>query len=211
MAGVRTAWICILLAASVLPAAQSQPQIGPAPPGWKSTFGTRVTLQGVPNFGKVTDTLYRGAQPTEEGFSNLSKLGINIVVDLRGAPASERELVTRLGMKYVPLPWHCYSPHDEQFAKFLTLLRENPGQKVFVHCREGDDRTGMEIAAYRIAEQGWTAQEARKEMVAFGANWFHRRICPGLGSYERQFPERFKTNPAFESLRSNHPGPQAKP
>jgi len=198
------------MAGLVSQAAEAQSRTCSEQPEHKVTFGTRAKIEGVQNFGKVTDTLYRGAQPTKDGFASLSKLGINIVVDLRGS-TGEREVVTKLGMKYVPLPWHCFNPKDEQFAKFLTLVRENPGQKIFVHCRLGDDRTGMEIAAYRMAEQGWTAQDARKEMVAFGANWFHRRICPGLGSYEREFPERFKKNPAFKSLRSDHTGAQAKP
>ena len=201
----------ILLAGSALLNAQGPGQAQSATSERKAVFGTRSKLKGVSNFGKVTDTLYRGAQPTDEGFSNLSKLGINIVVDLRGSGPHERELVTRLGMKYVPLPWHCYSPQDEQFAKFLTLLRENPGQKVFVHCRLGDDRTGMEIAAFRMAEQGWTAQEARKEMIAFGANWFHRAMCPELGPYTKAFPERFRTSPAFEKLRASPDSQQAKP
>src|SRR6267154_5289904 len=55
-------------------------------------------LRGVPQFAQVTPTLYRGAQPTAEGFASLDKLGVNIVVDLRGSRASERKLVTRLGM-----------------------------------------------------------------------------------------------------------------
>jgi len=192
------------------PAAKGQSHTCSERPEQKVTFGTRAKVEGVPNFGKVTDTLYRGAQPTQDGFANLRKLGINIVVDLRGS-AGERGVVTKLGMQYVSFPWHCFNPKDEQFARFLTLVRANPGQKVFVHCHLGDDRTGMEIAAYRMAEQGWTAEDARKEMVAFGANWWHRRICPGLGSYEKQFPERFKTKPAFEGLRSDHGGAQAKP
>ena len=203
-----TACICIFLSGSMLLTAQ-----GPAEAegsGRKSVLGTREKLNGVPNFGKVTDTVYRGAQPTDIGFENLSKLGIDIVVDLRGS-AREREVVTKLGMKYVQLPWRCYQPDDDQFAKFLTLLRENPGKRVFVHCRMGDDRTGMEIAAYRMAEQGWTAEEARKEMIAFGANWWHRTICPQLGPYARDFPERFKTSPAFEKLRTKQDSVAAKP
>jgi len=198
------------MAGLVSPVAEAQSQTCSERPEHKVTFGTRPKIEGVPNFGKVTDTLYRGAQPTNDGFANLSKLGINIVVDLRGS-AGERGIVTKLGMKYVALPWHCFNPKDEQFAKFLTLVRENPGQKVFVHCRLGDDRTGMEIAAYRMAEQGWSAQEARREMVAFGANWFHRAICPELGPYAKDFPEHFKTGKAFEKLRENHDNAQPKP
>ena len=67
----------------------------------------KLKLRGVPQFGQVTRTLYRGAQPSKEGFANLSKLGINIVVDLRGNRSSERRIVTALGMTYVPLPWRC--------------------------------------------------------------------------------------------------------
>lgn len=207
---VRVVCISALLAGAMVLAAQT-PTTSTGSSEDKHIMAPKVKLQGVPQFGQVTPTLYRGAQPSREGFANLSKLGINIVVDLRGTRESERQLVTGLGMKYVPLPWHCYSPRDEHFAQFLTLLRENPDKKVFVHCRVGDDRTGMDIAAYRMAEQGWSAEDARKEMLAYGINWFHRAICPGLGSYALQFPEHFKTSPAFEKLRSEKQHAEPKP
>ena len=173
-----------LLAGIVCRADQVQQPLktGSAPCATKHTIARNVMLQGVSRFGEVTPTLYRGAQPTREGFRNLAKIGINIVVDLRGSRQSERQLVTRLGMRYVALPWRCFRPRDEHFARFLTLLRANPGKKVFVHCRVGDDRTGMDIAAYRMAEQGWSPGEAKREMRAYGVNWFHRMICPGLSS-----------------------------
>jgi protein tyrosine phosphatase (PTP) superfamily phosphohydrolase (DUF442 family) len=129
-------------------------------------------------------------------------MGVNIVVDLRGSRDSERKIVTHLGMRYVALPWHCSFPKDEIFAQFLTLVRENPGKKIFVHCRLGDDRTAMTIAAYRMAQDGWSAERAEKEMEKFGFSFTHRRlICPGLSSYEESFPHRFKTAPAFRNLR----------
>ena len=94
----------------------------------------------------------------------------------------------------------------------------DPGERIwrqrsafFVHCRDGDDRTGMDIAAYRMAEEAWTAQAANEEMEAYGLNWFHRLICPGLASYEEQFPARYKTSPAFRKLHSDKHGPQPKP
>jgi tyrosine-protein phosphatase SIW14 len=214
--GLKKAFILAsagLLAGIMSLAAQERqpPEVPSAPSQAKHTIARELTFPGVPRFGEVTPTLYRGGQPNQEGFSNLAGMGINIVVDLRGSRVSERRLVTGLGMRYVPLHWQCFSPRDEHFAQFLTLLRENPGKKVFVHCRVGNDRTGMDIAAYRMAEQGWTAEEARKEMEAFGVNWFHRRICPGLSSYEKQFPERFKTKAAFRSLRSGRDAPEPKP
>jgi tyrosine-protein phosphatase SIW14 len=158
--------------------------------------------KNLPNFGEATPTLYRGGQPSKEGFRTLAKMGVNIVVDLRGSRDSERRIVTNLGMQYVPMPWQCSFPKDKTFAQFLTLLQQNPDKKVFVHCRVGDDRTGMMIASYRMAREGWSAEKAEKEMEKFGFSFTHRRlICPGLSSYEEKFPKRFKTSPAFRDLR----------
>jgi len=165
----------------------------------------RLTLKGVANAAEVTPRLYRGAQPTAQGFETLANMGVNIVVDLRGSRESERERVNKLGMQYVSIPWHCPFPHDDVFASFLSLLRQNPTRKVFVHCRLGDDRAGMTIAAYRMAEQGWTAKEAMQEMEAYGFSSSHHIICPGLSSYEASFPRRFQTDPVFSSLRSPAP------
>ena len=205
------ALVAALAATACTAAHAQQPATAASPVDTRQRIAHKLTLKGVPNFGEVTPTLYRGAQPTKEGFGNLAKMGIGIVVDLRGSRDSERQLVTKLGMRYVPIPWRCFHPQDRPLAQFLTLLRENPGKKVFVHCRTGDDRTGMNVAAYRITQESWTAQEARNEMEAYGFSLFHRTICPGLASYEEEFPERFKTDPAFQDLRSAGQKPEAQP
>ena len=157
----------------------------------------------IPDFGEITPTLYRGGQPKENGFEALARIGVQIVVDLRGDRDKEREEVTRLGMQYVSMSWQCSFPKDRIFADFLTLIRANPGKKIFVHCRVGDDRTGMMVAAYRMAEQGWSAVRAMKEMGSFGFSLVHKHlICPRLADYEEEFPKRFATKPEFEELRS---------
>ncbi len=164
----------------------------------------KISAEGVPNMAEVTPRLYRGGQPSERGLETLAKMGIGIVVDGRGESAArkrEGERVKKLGMQYVEMPWHCPFPKDRVFARFLTLIRENPDKKIFVHCRLGDDRAGMMIAAYRMAEQGWTAEEAMKEMKADGFGWSHHLICPGLARYEKSFPRRFRTRAEFRELR----------
>ena len=137
-----------------------------------------------------------------EGFEQLAKMHVEIVVDLRGNRKDERDVITKLGMQYVPIPWFCMRPKDIVIAQFLSLLRDNPDKKVFVHCNTGIDRTGMMVAAYRMAEEKWSAQEAMQEMQAFGFSRFHGMICLGLSSYERRFPQMFASDPAFESLRT---------
>ena len=165
-------------------------------------IGRKLQEKGVPNFGEVTPTLYRGGLLNTEGLTALAKMGVKIVVDTHANDVSEEKTVKSLGMEYVAIPWHCPWPRDEVFANFLRVLRENRGKKVFVHCRLGDDRTGMMVAAYRMADEGWTADEAMNEMQTFGFTRAHHFICPGLASYEKHFPERLKENPAFAGVRT---------
>jgi len=175
--------------------AQSGSQ-GPTP-----AMGVHLQANGIPNFGQVSANLYRGAQPSSAGFETLKKTGIEIVVDLRGNHGkSEEEAVSRLGMQYVSIPSHCPFPSDRPWAAFLKVIEENPGKKVFVHCRLGDDRTGMAVASYRMAEEGRSAADAMKEMKAFGFSVAHHAICPGLEEYEERFPERLKKSAAFQEL-----------
>ena len=201
-----------LLAATLCATAHAQDAASAAaPPDSISAhkFARKLSLDGVSNFGEVTPALYRGAQPSKDGLANLMKMGIELVVDLReGVRDNERDAVTKLGMQYVAIPWRCGHPDNETTARFLTLLRENPEKRIFVHCYYGTDRTGMMIAALRMTEQRWTAVEAKKEMHAYGFSFAHRMMCPGLAAYEEQFPAQFKTSLAFEKLRPAEPAPQ---
>jgi tyrosine-protein phosphatase SIW14 len=166
------------------------------------SMGSRQHYVGLPNFGEVTPNLFRGGQPGVDGLEALEKMGVSIVVDMRGSKSSHEEIaVSKLGMQYVAIPWHCPFPADPVFARFLKLIEDNPGKKIFVHCRLGDDRTGMAIAAYRMAEEGWSADEALEEMKRFGFTAAHHAICPTLGFYEKHFPEHLKTNPELKALR----------
>lgn len=164
-------------------------------------IGHRLQQKGIPNFGEVTPRLYRGGLVNNDGLKAIAKLGVNIVVDTRANNKTEKQEVHNLGMEYISIAWHCPWPSDEVFARFLKLLEENKDKKVFVHCRLGDDRTGMMIAAYRMAEEGWTANEAMNEMRSFGFSRSHHVICPGLARYEQEFPRRFKEDPAFDEIR----------
>ena len=167
-------------------------------------IGRRLDEKGVPNFGEVTPTLYRGGLLSGEGLKAIKKLGVNVVVDTHADSKHEKGEVEALGMKYVAIPWHCPWPKDEVFAKFLRVVHENKGKKIFVHCRLGDDRTGMMVAAYRMAEEGWTADEAMIEMQSFGFTRSHHFICPSLAGYEKHFPEHLKSDPIFEEERAAH-------
>jgi tyrosine-protein phosphatase SIW14 len=177
----------------------------------RASFGAsaeKLKLAGVSNAGKVSETLFRGAQPSAQGLAELKKLGVTTIVDLRdnsGLVAWERAQAESLGMRFVHIPVGGWSPpSDAQVAQFLKLVQENPTQKVFVHCHYGEDRTGVMVATYRIAKQNWTPEQAAAEMNSFG---FHCHLYRAMKSYVREFPAKFAADPVFTSLHTS-PAPR---
>ena len=154
----------------------------------QSALKPRNDLPGLTNFAKVSEVLYRGAQPTAEGFAELKKLGIKTVVSLR-AFHSDRGLLAGTGLQYVHIsakPWH---PEEEDVLKFLKIVLDPANQPVFVHCQHGADRTGMMAAAYRMTQQGWSAEKAFKEMDDFGRH----PVFTEIAEYLKEFnPAKFK-------------------
>jgi tyrosine-protein phosphatase SIW14 len=165
----------------------------------------RLSIPGIPNAGKVSDSLFRGAQPEMDHLDELQKLGITTIVDLRSeSPAlreRERAKAESLGIRFVSIPVRGFAtPTSEQLAEYFTLLRQTPAQKVFVHCRYGEDRTGVFIAAYRIAFEHWTAGQAYSEMLSFG---FNHDWHPPMTAYIRSLPERLHSDPVLKSAVGN--------
>lgn len=158
--------------------------------------------RGVANFGQVSPQLYRGGQPTPEGFAELKKLGVEMVVNFRHEPdliAAERQTVESLGLRYVSIPWNSWHrPSNQQVAEFLALLQANRQKEIFVHCHHGADRTGVMVAAYRIADEHWTPGQAIKEMDAFH---FHRFWLRHLKRYVQDFPQQLAADPSLRALR----------
>ena len=190
-------------------ACPSRAQVSSVPmqPGTaRASFGApaeKLKLAGVPRAGKVSDVLSRGAQPSAQGLAELKKLGVTTIVDLRGNTgpvAWERAQAESLGMRFVDLPVLGWSPpSNAQVAEFLKLFQGDPKQKIFVHCYYGEDRTGVMVAAYRIAQQNWSSDQAVAEMYSFG---FHYHLYPAMRSYVRAFPTRLSSESAFAPLRN---------
>lgn len=122
---------------------------------------------GIQNFEQVNEHLYRGAQPSNEGFRSLQGLGVKVVLDLReGGSRSQAEAVKvkALGMRYVNIPLSgIAAPSAAQTAQVLTLFNDTNGGPVFVHCKRGADRTGTMVAIYRITHDHWDNARALAE------------------------------------------------
>jgi len=133
-------------------------------------------VPGIKNFDRVDAHLYRGAQPTDEGFKYLARIGVKTVIDLREAgdrAKQEERIVTKAGMAYVNVPMTGFTPPTEsELLKILPILENAPGGPIFVHCRRGADRTGAVIAAYHIEHDHWDNGRALNDAGAHGMSIF---------------------------------------
>lgn len=177
--------------------------------GWA---GEKSKTPGVDNFGQVSNVLYRGAQPTAEGFKTLRNMGVAIVVNFRdeaGETTHEEREVESLGMKYVGIPWSAVgNPKEAQVVQFLDLVRANPQAKIFVHCRRGADRTGTMVAAYRVAVEHKAPADAVSEMYQYHYAHF---LLPHLQRYVANLPHMLQSDAVYSAYAPAPANPVASP
>lgn len=193
---LRTTLLILLLslsAAAQTPSAErrQEPTVAaPSPVDRGQAKLAEADEAALPNFARVNEHLFRGAQPSERGMALLAAMGIRTVINLRDDDARaerERVLVQSLGMRYFNVPMRGLArPKDEQIERVLALIADPANWPVFIHCRRGADRTGTVIACYRIAKQGWTAKQAISEAKSRGMSLF----AFAMRDYIRDYAER---------------------
>ena len=130
-----------------------------------------IQVKGAPNLHKVSDSLYRSAQPSAEGITHLKAMGIETIVNLRSFH-SDRDEIGNTGLTYEHISMKAWHPEEEDAVRFLQIVTNPKRTPVLVHCQHAADRTGTMCALYRVAVQGWSKQEAIVEMMQ-GGYGFH--------------------------------------
>ena len=166
-------------------------------------FSTVVSAQSatgdteLPRFQQVSERLYRGGQPRAGGLRRLHELGIDTIVNLRGPgelTRAEEAEARELGLNYfnVPLPnWG--RPQDDRVRRILIIIAAPQNGRVFVHCKDGVDRTGTIVALHRVAHEGWTSHQALAEAERMGMRRFQfwmRDYTDDYGQSNTDFGDR---------------------
>lgn len=172
-----------------------------AQPGCSASERGVPAQHGILNFGKINDHLYRGAQPDAAGITNLQRLGIKTIIDLRmpGEVTKEEATLARAnGITWTNVPLRGVGrPTDEQVKTVLALIEASP--PVFVHCVHGADRTGTIIACYRIQQDEWTSEAALRDAKLYGISWLEL----GMKHYVAGFAKN--SAPTGQKLADNPP------
>ena len=143
-----------------------------------ATWATPVSQTSLANAYRVSDQLYRCAQPDARDFGNLEALGIRSVLNLRAHHTDAPDFAQN-GLILLAEPMNAGDVTVAQLAAALRKFRAAP-KPVLVHCWQGSDRTGVFVAAYRLVFQGWTREAALDEFrhggLDFHAFWYHNLI-----------------------------------
>lgn len=155
-----------------------------------SAFGQAPRYSELPNFRKIDEHIYGGAQPQAKGLNKLAELGIKTIINLRGvdkqSQAEEKE-AQALGLHYYSIPMPGLSrPSDDQVAKVFALLNDQNNWPVFIHCKHGSDRTGTILACYRISHDRWNDDKAITEAKQYGMSWMEFGMRSFVSDYYKR-------------------------
>ena len=151
--------------------------------------------------------LWVGPTPWAEGTTEsearetlkaLARTGITAIVDLN-AKAREGELARELGLEYRPVrvkdDGHPLPPGILKEAVTVVTDLLQAGHCVYLHCTQGRGRSPTVAAAYLIASEGLTSEDARQRIRELDRKWPHRGIWSP--PFDEHFPARLKE---FEAL-----------
>ncbi|MBO5765101.1 MAG: dual specificity protein phosphatase family protein, partial [Lentisphaeria bacterium] len=121
------------------------------------------------NFHKVNENIYRSGQPDEDEFFSLYTFnGIRSVLNLRGV--SDKDEINAVNRKWkngitlYEIPLDTGNISEDALYKILSVIRDAP-KPLLIHCWHGSNRTGCAVAAYRIAFENWSVEDAISELT----------------------------------------------
>lgn len=121
------------------------------------------------NFYQVTPFLYRSAMPNTDNIAILKEHQITTVISLI-KDDDTKWLRNTAGIQLISYPTHADRVTDDDVLTVLKMIEksEKQQQAVLIHCKHGQNRTGLFVAMYRVVIQHWTKAQAVLEMANGG-------------------------------------------
>lgn len=132
-----------------------------------------LSFRDAHNIHVVTPYYMAGGQPSEAGYRWLKSKGVTTVINLRQPFEYEKEMLEKLGMRYVHISWPDLQPPTlEQTRRIVEVVEaeKKRGGKVFQHCLRGIGRDGTMVCCVRVAS-GMSAEKAIAEWIKATPTW----------------------------------------
>lgn len=119
---------------------------------------------------QVAPGLWRGSRlENAQQFAALKDRGFRAIVDLTREGTKDASLAPAAGLRTLNLPiLDNDHPTLGQMKRFLDFVTSPENQPSYVHCEAGKGRTGVAVACYRMAVQGWPLEQALREAKGMG-------------------------------------------
>ncbi len=136
-----------------------------------------IFAEAIPEYHVVNQGIIRGGRPQKGDLEFLKKQGVRTIINIDDVDTTgEREEANRLGIRFIGSPMSSFKkPKDEQVDKILAQLQDKSLMPIFIHCKHGQDRTGMIMGLYRFRVDKWSSKKAYAEMKQYG---FHPILFP---------------------------------
>lgn len=152
--------VCLLLGlgtGSAVSAADERP----------ATWAQPVANDAVQNLFQVAPNIYRCAQPDAAGMQALEALGVKRIIELRNFH-SDKDEINGTALIAEDVGINTWALEDEDVIRVLRILKDPSKGPFLIHCLHGADRTGTMCAMYRMVVQGWSKDDAIREMTEGG-------------------------------------------
>ncbi|WP_420391329.1 fused DSP-PTPase phosphatase/NAD kinase-like protein [Acuticoccus sp.] len=121
------------------------------------------------NRHRVTDRLWRSAQPSPGDIAWAARAGIATVLSVRaegfGGDPLEREACRRQGLAFERLVLQSRAAPTREALTVAIALMPRLATPVLVHCKSGADRAGLATALWLIVVEGRTVAEAKRQLA----------------------------------------------
>lgn len=128
-------------------------------------------------FYEVSPGIYRSAQPDKADFKDLKQYGIATILNLNNdkeTMAMEKKAAKAAGIQYISHPMSGFwTPDDQQVDESLAVLNDPNNYPILIHCKHGEDRTGLIVGLHRVYAERIDPQTAYQEMLDLG---FHKSL-----------------------------------
>lgn len=151
------------------------------------SFSFAASRSRIPNYQTVEEGLTRGGRPTQKDLEWLRSQGFKTIINLEdsdSAVAQEKKWADKLGFDTVNAPMDVFeTPSETKTAQLLAILNDPlVNGPIYIHCKEGRDRTGLLVGLHRVLNRGWDAKTSYKEMLKYG----FRSWLSALDDYYRE-------------------------
>jgi protein tyrosine phosphatase (PTP) superfamily phosphohydrolase (DUF442 family) len=135
--------------------------------GYLELIGLKYGVQSYAS--KVSDGLTRGSRLTDAELRNLKQQGFKSVINLCLENDDDAARAKKAGLKTLHLGIvDNTAPTRAQVKTFLDYVTDPKHAPAYVHCEQGRGRTGVMVAAYRMAVEGMSTKDALAEAEKFG-------------------------------------------